>query len=372
MKIILAPDSFKNCLRAPQVAACLERGIRAILPETELYKIPLADGGEGTVEAVCCATGAAIRRYTVTDPFGRPISAEAALLSNGIAVLEMASAAGLELLTTAELNPMKTTTWGVGCLIRQLLADESISQLILGLGGSATVDGGLGMMQALGCRFYAGCRELPPGAGGGALNSITRIDSSDLLPELHKLSITAACDVTTPLPDAAAIFGPQKGATPQMVRELTAGLKHWSALWQDSGMTPGDGAAGGLGFALRKLLGADHCSGAELLLDLAEFDKHCDARSWVLTGEGRSDIQSAAGKLCGAVARRARNHKAHCILVSGALSDDFPDMPELYTAIFSITSGPISLAEALRTAPKQLERFGKNFAGILQAFPMNP
>ena len=273
MKWILAPDSFKNCLRSPQVAAYLAEGIREISPGDTIIELPLADGGEGTVEAAARATGGRLEECRVSGPLGEPVMAHHALLSSGCALLELAEAAGLERIPESGRDPLRTTTFGVGEQLRNLL-DAGIRNFVIGIGGSATVDGGIGLFQALGglCRDAAG-REIPAGAGGGVLERIAFLDVAGLHPGVAKSVIRIASDVTNPLTGprgAARIFAPQKGASPAEVERLEHGLIRWAELWNDPGDSPGDGAAGGIGFLLRKLGGRME-SGAALLLDLAQL-----------------------------------------------------------------------------------------------------
>ena len=368
MRILIAPDSFKDCLSAKKVAACIAEGIGAICPEWECMQLPLADGGEGTVEAFDNAkAGAVVRRHDIVDALGRPVEACTLLLPDGRCVVEMATAAGLEQLAQDERNPMKASTFGLGVLLKQCLED-GCRNFIIGLGGSATVDGGVGMLQALGFEFHDEQNHLiPNGAGGATLNRITAINDANVPQCVREMNIVTACDVTTTLPDSAVVYGPQKGATPEMVDELTRGLKNFAQLLGDDGTTPGDGAAGSIGYAFRRLLGAHSRSGAELLLEYADFDAKCRNASFVITGEGRTDSQSAAGKLCGVVARHAANCRVPVILASGALASDLQLPKELYCAAFSISSGELSLDDAIRNAPKNLRRFGSNIASILNS-----
>ena len=256
MKWLIAPDSFKNCLRSPQVAAQLAAGIRDISPDDEIIELPLADGGEGTAEAAARAAGGTLESVPVTGPLGNPVEARFARLPAGTAVVEMAEAAGLERLPDGKNDPLRATTYGVGELFLKLLKNGT-RDFVIGIGGSATVDGGLGFVQALGavCRDAQG-RIIPPGAGGGALSEVAALDCSALPPELVQARIRIGSDVTNPLTGprgAARVFGPQKGAGPGQVETLEAGLRRWAELWRDAGDVPGDGAAGGLGFLLRRL-----------------------------------------------------------------------------------------------------------------------
>ena len=278
----------------------------------------------------------------------------------------MASASGLEL-TGGRLDPMRATTRGTGELFRHLL-DLGVRDFVIGIGGSATVDGGAGMLQALGVKLFDRTGTLlPPGAGGGTLPEVAQVDGSGLDPRLAKSRIRIASDVNNPLcgaRGAAPVFGPQKGASPEEVKQLDAALAHWAALWHDDGTAPGDGAAGGLGFALRKVLGGKMESGAELMLELVEFDRKAAGADFILTGEGRSDDQSLAGKLPGAVARHARKLGIPAILVSGALGPGSEELEKEFAACFSIAAGPGPLPEALGAAPRNLTRIGRAIGAL--------
>ncbi len=369
MKFVLAPDSFKNSLRSPEVCAALAEGITMAYPDAEIVSIPLADGGEGTVRAVAMATGGKLERCQTLNPLGAPIEAEIARLPNGEAVVEMASAAGLELLDPEHLRPLEATTFGVGLLLRHLL-ETGCQDLVIGLGGSATTDGGAGMLQALGVVFYdeAG-KRLPNGIGGGSLGRIHQVDLSGLPKELLNCRIRIASDVLNPLVGthgAARVFSPQKGATVAEVELLDRALGSYARLWGDDGSTPGDGVAGGMGFALRKLLHASSESGAELLMDLAGFDSLVKDADFVITGEGRSDAQSADGKLCVAVARRAARLGVPTILCSGALGVGSELLEHEFIGCFSCAIGSETLPEALALTRERLIRLGRNLTYLLR------
>ena len=366
MKFVIAPDSFKNCLRASAVCFHLAAGIRSSAPAAELLPLPLADGGEGTTEAVAEAAAGELHTAAVTGPFGEPVKAPFAVLPDGAAVFEMAAASGLEV-ADGRLDPLRATTFGTGELFRYLL-DLGVRDFVIGIGGSATVDGGAGMLQALGGKLLdRSGRRIPSGAGGGRLPEVARLDLSGLDPRLAKSRIRIASDVTNPLcgaQGAAPVFGPQKGASPEQVKLLDAALAHWAELCGDDGATPGDGAAGGLGFALRKVLGGKMESGAELMLELVEFDRKAAGADFILTGEGRSDDQSLAGKLPGTVARHARKLGIPAILVSGALGPGSEELEKEFAACFSIAAGPGPLPEALGAAPRNLTRIGRAIGAL--------
>ncbi|HYF78776.1 MAG TPA: glycerate kinase [Symbiobacteriaceae bacterium] len=363
MKIVIAPDSYKGCMTAAEVAEAMGRGVRRLYPDAELDLIPMADGGEGTVQAMVDATGGRLIPATVTGPLGEPVAASFGLMGDGeTAVIEMASASGLPLVPADRRNPLLTTTYGTGELIR-LALEQGARRLIIGIGGSATNDGGAGMAQALGARLLdaAGC-DLPN--GGGALARLDRIDISGLDPRLQGFAITVACDVDNPMTGergAAAVFGPQKGATPDMVAALDANLQHLAAimrrdLGQDVEQVPGAGAAGGLGAGLMAFLGATLRRGVEIVVDAVNLTGRCAGADLVLTGEGGTDFQTVRGKTPMGVARAAKVHGVPVICLSGGLGRNYR---EVYTvgidAVCSIVPGPMPLAEALERGPELVE-----------------
>ncbi len=277
-KVVIAPDSFKESLSALEVAEAIERGFRQIFPQVQYVKLPMADGGEGTVDSMVAATGGEIVRVTVTGPLGQPVQAFYGLLGEGeTAVIEMAAASGLHLAPKAQRDPRMTTSYGTGELIQAAL-DRGVKTIILGIGGSATNDGGAGMMQALGARLLDENRQaLPP--GGAALAQLAYIDLSGVDPRLQQVSITAACDVDNPLcgaNGASAVFGPQKGATPEMVTQLDAALRHYGTLLEQATgreviNAPGAGAAGGMGAALLGMLNARLRPGIEIVIETLQL-----------------------------------------------------------------------------------------------------
>ncbi|MBR7144679.1 MAG: glycerate kinase [Lentisphaeria bacterium] len=374
MKIVLAFDSFKNCLPSPEVCNIMQEAMRKTAPELELISLPLADGGEGTARAITTACSGVIQKHQVHDPLFRLISAEYGLLPDNSAVLEMASASGIELITPAERNPMQTTTYGTGELLSYLAVKKNIRSFTIGIGGSATVDGGVGMLQALGVKFYNAKNELIPcPADGIAVGSIAGIDASGLLPEIKASTIRIASDVTNPLcgkNGAAKVFAPQKGADDAMVETLEKNLFNFGMLSVKSDLadnitTPGDGAAGGLGFALRNYLNAEIISGAELVLQLLKFDDAVKDADWVITGEGCSDFQTAHGKLCSVVASHCRKAGVPIILLSGALGEKAEELENIFDAVFSLTAKPCTLNEALDYTPENLRRMARNIVNLI-------
>lgn len=370
MKIVLAPDSFKGNMRSPAVCAALAKGIRQVLPSATILSVPMADGGEGTTESVAAATGVPLRQVAATGPLGQPVQAAFALLPDGTAVAEMASASGLELLRSDELNPLKTSTFGTGELIAAML-EAGARRIILGIGGSATVDGGAGMAKALGFRLRdAAGNELPHGAEH--LSRLATIDSADLHPRLRECAILVACDVTNPLlgpQGAVAVFAPQKGATPAMLPVLEANLARLATVWQETGLLagvaePGDGAAGGLGAGLRAFCNAKLVSGARLVAAAVGLDQALEGADLVITGEGCSDASTGYGKLPAIVAELAAEKGIPTILLPGALRGDPKRLEQVFAGVFPICSGPMSLEEAFVQAPANLERTARNVLKI--------
>ncbi|MDJ0866828.1 MAG: glycerate kinase [Myxococcota bacterium] len=373
MKIVIAPDSFKESLTAREVCEAIEAGFRLVLPRARYVQVPVADGGEGTMQALVDASGGRLERVRVTGPLGDPVEARFGMLGDGrTAVVEMAEASGLQRVPPDRRDPMRASSYGTGELIRAAL-ERGVGHLIVGIGGSATNDGGAGMAQALGValRDRAG-REI--GRGGGALAELERIDASQLDPRLDGVRIEAACDVTNPLSGergASAVFGPQKGATPAMVAELDANLAHFGTLIErQCGApvvdVPGAGAAGGLGAGLLGLLGARLRPGVEIVLDAVGMDAHVEDADLVVTGEGRIDGQSVHGKTPCGVAYVARRAGARVIAMAGSLGDGFEAVYEHgIDAVFAAAPGPIALDEALRDAAHHVRRTARNAAAAL-------
>lgn len=374
MRWLVCPDSFKDCLPAAAVAEALAGGLRAGDPNAEVRCLPLADGGEGTVAALLAATGGEARRTRVTGPLGAPVEADWGLLPDGTAVLELAAAAGLELVPPAQRDPRRTTTRGVGELLRAAL-DAGCTRVVLGIGGSATNDAGAGLAQALGYRLLdAADRDLAP--GGAALAELARIDASGADPRLARVAVRVACDVDNPLTGpagASAVYGPQKGADPAAVAQLDAALAHWARvaardLGADVAAVPGAGAAGGVGAGLIAYCGAQLVSGAELVLDTVDFDAAAAAADVVLVGEGRLDGSTARGKLVAAVARRAAALGRPVVAVAGAVEATPDELAALgLRAAWALPDAPLSLDEALTRAPELLHAAGFNLARLYGA-----
>jgi glycerate kinase len=362
MKILVAPDSFKGCCTAAQAARYMAAGAAAACPGAEITELPAADGGEGTVEALHAALGGKIERITVHGPQGRAVKSFYGILPGGRCAIEMAAASGLTLIPRGELNPLTADSRGTGELIRAGL-DAGCRDFIIGIGGSATNDGGTGMARALGVKFTGpGGRHLPP--GGAGLAQLEHIDISGLDPRIRGSHFIIACDVTNPLcgPDgASAVYGPQKGATPEMVRQLDSALAHYAEvvrrdLGRDILTAKGYGAAGGLGAGLAVFCGAEIRSGINAILDLIGFDHRVKGCSLVITGEGSIDGQSVYGKVPVGIA--ARTKKQGNIPVAAIVGNMKPDAAKVYDygidVICPTATGPMSLDEAIRRAPELL------------------
>jgi glycerate kinase len=368
MRILLAPQALKGSLTAAETARALAAGVHAADPEAQLAELPIADGGEGTVEAMVAATGGTILPVTVTGPLGEPVAAFFGILgaaegAESVAVIEMAAASGLPLVPPERRDPRITTTWGTGELIRHAL-DAGCQRLLIGIGGSATNDGGGGMIQALGAHLLDDQgHELPP--GGAALARLAHIDTETLDPRLRDTVVQVACDVNNPLcgPNgASAIYGPQKGATPAMVRELDEALRHYAEIIKrDLGVDvldlPGAGAAGGLGAGLVAFLKAELLPGSRMVLDTLHFDTYLAATDLVITAEGHLDAQTLRGKSVGAVATAAREQDVPVIVVVGGVSSEEHLLYDLgIAAIVPLPTHPMPLAEAMSAAAPLVSR----------------
>ncbi|CAI1110019.1 glycerate kinase [Serratia quinivorans] len=373
-KVVIAPDSFKESLSAMEVAEAIERGFRQIYPQVQYVKLPMADGGEGTVDSMVAATGGEIVRVEVTGPLGQPVSAFYGLLGEGeTAVIEMAAASGLHLAPKERRDPRITTSYGTGELILAAL-EHGVKAIILGIGGSATNDGGAGMMQALGARLLDDQQQpLPP--GGAALARLAQIDLSAVDPRLQQVSVTAACDVDNPLcgpHGASAVFGPQKGATPEMVTQLDAALSHFGSLLQQATgrevlNAPGAGAAGGMGAALLGMLNARLRPGIEIVIETLRLEEALRDADLVITGEGRLDSQSIHGKTPIGVARVAKRHGLPVIGIAGSLAKDYQVVHQHgIDAAFSVLDRVVTLEEALTDAATNLEVTARNVAALWQ------
>jgi glycerate kinase len=324
--VVVAPDSFKGSLSAVQAAEAMERGVLEAWPDSRVVKIPIADGGEGTVEALVTSTSGRYVTSTVRGPLGQPVEARWGVLGDGrTAVIEMAAASGLTLVPAGRRDPRIASTFGTGQLVRAAL-DAGFRRVVIGIGGSATNDGGSGMAKALGVRFLDGRGDTLP-EGGAALSRVFSVDLSRVDPRLAETEILVACDVDNPLTGprgASAVYGPQKGATPAVVVELDEALERYAqvssqATGRDVARLPGAGAAGGLGAGLLFFTPARLVPGIDLVLDSTRFDDQVRGASLVIVGEGRTDHQTAMGKAPVGVARVASRHGVQVLLVSGSL-----------------------------------------------------
>lgn len=358
MRIVIAPQALKGSLSAAETGQAIARGAREVYPEADLVVVPVADGGEGTTRALVEATGGQLRERVVSGPLGEPVTAFWGLLGDGqTAVIEMAASSGLPLVPPSRRDPRITTTRGVGELIRAAL-DEGCTHFIIGLGGSATNDGGAGMAQALGARLLdAWDHDLPP--GGAALARLARVETRGLDARLAHCICEVACDVTNPLcgpTGASAVYGPQKGATPAVVAELDAALAHYAEIIaRDLGRTvrdvPGAGAAGGLGAGLLAFLNVTLRPGAQIVLEAVHLAEHLQNADLVITAEGRLDNQTAYGKSVGAVAALAQKYRLPVLAIAGSLGDNYRALYQLGLAGLAVLPpGPITLDDAMQHA----------------------
>lgn len=374
MKIVIAPDSYKESLTALEVATAIECGFREIFPHACYVKLPMADGGEGTVEAMVAATRGRIVKVQVTGPLGEPVDGFYGLSGDEQrAFIEMAAASGLELVPPARRNPLKTTSWGTGELIRHAL-DAGVTHIIIGIGGSATNDGGAGMVQALGARLLD-AQDKPIGLGGGALESLARIDISELDARLANCRIEVACDVTNPLTGeegASAVFGPQKGATPEMIIRLDRSLAHYAQtiardLDIDVLNLAGGGAAGGMGAALYAFCGAGLRRGIEIVTDALRLDEQVADADLVITGEGRIDSQTIHGKVPVGVAKVAKRYHKPVIGIAGSLTADVGIVHQHgLDAVFSVIYTICTLDDALKNAAENVRMTARNVAAAIK------
>ena len=362
MKIVIAPDSFKDSLSAEGVAAAIASGISSVLPGAQVVCCPMADGGEGTMDAIVAACHGEQRSLAVRGPLGEQVTAHWGWLADSrTAIIEMAQASGLQLLTLEQRDACRTSTFGTGQLISAAL-DAGAERIILAIGGSATNDAGSGMLRALGLRtFDAVGAELEE--GGLALSRVARLDASGLDPRLAKARLEVAADVDNPLcgrNGASAIFGPQKGASPEQVELLDHALGHFAdhcaqLLGRDVRDFPGCGAAGGMGFAAKAFLDAQFRPGIDVVAELAGLEEAVQGADLVITGEGRFDAQTLRGKTPFGVARVARRHAVPVVVIAGTLGEGYQ---ALYAhgidAAFAVTSGPMTLQHACANAAELL------------------
>lgn len=373
MKIVIAPDSYKESLPAAEVAQAIEKGFREIFPDAQYVRVPVADGGEGTVDAMISATDGSKITTQVTGPMGERVNASWGMSGdNNTAFIEMAEASGLSLVPLEQRNPLITTSRGTGELILHAL-DHGARNIIIGIGGSATNDGGAGMVQALGAKLTDAAGNAI-GNGGGSLVALNTIDISGLDPRLKECTIRVACDVTNPLvgeKGASRIFGPQKGATETMIVELDRNLGHFAdvikkSLRVDVKNVPGAGAAGGMGAALMAFLNAELRSGIEIVTEALNLEEHIHDCTLVVTGEGRIDSQSIHGKVPVGVANVAMKYHKPVIGIAGSLTPDVGVVHQYgIDAVFSVLTSIGSLEEALKNAFENIYRASRNIAATL-------
>ncbi len=362
MKILIAPDSFKGSLPAQEVAKAMARGLAKAQPSAAIDLIPVADGGEGTVDCLVTAMSGELITVPVHDPLGRLIEASYGVLPDGTAVIEMAAAAGLTLIDELERDIRQANTYGVGELILDALS-RGYRSFVIGIGGSATNDAGVGMLSALGMRFFTEAgHELPPTPE--ALTELHHVETAELTNTLSGVAIRVASDVTNPLcgpKGASAVFGPQKGATQEDVVFLDGALSRFADvverhLERPFREVPGAGAAGGVGAALHGVMQAELVKGISLVLDVVGFEQRLEDADLVLTGEGQTDFQTVHGKVVAGIAQRAKAAGVPVFCLSGAVTED---ARELYDhgvdALFAIPRGPISLAQSMEQAAELLE-----------------
>lgn len=357
MNLLFASDSFKGTLSSEKTANLLTKAAKQVFLQCQCTAVPVADGGEGTVDAVLAAMGGCKVTVTVHDPLMRYISASYGKIDENRAIIEMAAASGLPLLAEAERNPSKTTSYGTGELIAAALKD-GCRDITIAIGGSATNDGGMGCMSALGVRFLdKNGRELS--GAGESLVYVSHIDTSEILPQVKEASFTVICDVTNPLcgkDGATNTYGPQKGGTPKLLAELEAGMCNYRDIIKtefetDLDRLPGAGAAGGLGGALAVFLHAGMKSGIETVLDLIEFDSRLQGVSLVVTGEGRLDGQSCFGKVVQGIGKRCKKKGIPAIALVGSVGDGAEQILEHgITAVVKTTPEGMPLSQALARA----------------------
>lgn len=372
--IVLAPDSFKESMTAKEVCVAMERGIKKVNSNIQCIHVPMADGGEGTMQSLVDATGGEVYSLEVVGPLGNKVKAEYGILGNGeIGVLEMASASGIHLVSLGERNPLITTTYGTGELIKACL-DRGVKKLLIGIGGSATNDGGVGVIQALGGRLLdKDGNEL--GFGGGELEKLDRIDLTNFDRRLKDVVIEVACDVSNPLcgeNGASYIFGPQKGASVEMIKILDNNLKHYAKVikeqfGKDILEIAGAGAAGGLGAGLMVFLNGNLKKGIEIVIEYSGLEKKVKNCDMVWTGEGSIDFQTKYGKTPLGVATVAKKYNKPVVALAGRVGDDIDILYEKgIDSIFGIMRGVTSIDEALKNGKENIETTSENIVRLME------
>jgi glycerate kinase len=375
MKIVIAPDSFKESLTSLEVASEIETGLRRVWPDATYVKVPMADGGEGTVRSLVDATGGEIVQVEVSGPLGAKVLASYGLLGDGkTAVIEMAEASGLPLVPRDQRDPLRASTFGTGELIADAI-QRGVNEIILGIGGSATNDGGAGLAQALGIRFVNfGGALIGDRIAGGDLDQVQAVDMSAVNPGLANIRINVACDVTNPLcgeKGASRVYGPQKGATPEMVERLDKNLEHFArvikrSIGADVADRPGAGAGGGIGAGLMAFTNAELKSGIELVVEATRLTEQMQGATLAVTGEGRVDFQTAFGKTPSGVAAAARKHGVPVVAIGGGLSDDASGVFEHgIDGLEAATAAPMTLEAAFANARQNLQNAAERVARLI-------
>lgn len=376
MKIVIAPDSFKESMSGKTACDAIERGLKKVLKDSEFVKVPMADGGEGTTQSLVDATNGTIYSVEVTNPLGEKIQGNLGILGDKeTAILEMASASGLELISKERRDPMITTTYGTGELIKKAL-DLNVKTILIGIGGSATNDGGAGMVQALGGKLLDKYGN-QIGFGGGELSKLDKIDLSQLDERLKNVKIIVACDVENPLTGpkgAAHIFGRQKGANDETILILDNNLKHFAEMIRkdlkiDVENIAGAGAAGGLGAGLMAFLSAELRRGIDIVIEYSKLEEKLSGATFVITGEGSIDGQTRFGKTPYGVAQAAKKQDIPVIALAGNVGEDIDILYDYgFDSIFSILPGVQTLETALKNGEKNLERVSENIGRTILAF----
>ena len=372
MKILIAPDSFKESLEALDVCHAIQSGFNQVFPDADYKLLPMADGGEGTSAVLSYALGGRWKEVRVHDPLMRPINAKYLLLENETAVIEIAQACGLHLLTTEERNPLITSSYGVGELIADAL-DEGVKRIIIGLGGSATNDAGLGMLMALGMTFHDS-DDNTLAQGGGALANLQRLDATNFHTSVLETVFEVACDVTNPLCGelgASAIFGPQKGASPQQINDLDKALTHFASVceqhgYQDHQDIAGAGAAGGLGYALISFCQAELTSGFDTVAKVTNLSQHIADADLVITGEGKLDVQSAMGKVAGGMSQIAKASHTPVIAICGSVDGLQPAQTSQFEVIMPSIQKLESIDNVFKNAYHNIEITAANIAAAIK------
>jgi glycerate 2-kinase len=371
MNIVVSPDSFKGSLSALEAGTIIQKAFLTIMPHANIDVIPMADGGEGTLETLLFSTKGKRFQTTVVGPLGKEVCVDYGVLRNeGIVVIEMAQVSGLSMVPEDKRNPLHTTTYGIGQVIKEAI-EKGHRKFIIGLGGSATNDGGLGMLQALGVTFLGSENQVVTPFGESVVK-VSKVDYSTILPQVKECIFQIASDVENPLcglSGASAVFGPQKGANVEMVTHLDMALKNYATLVQDHLQIDvmnqeGAGAAGGLGFAFLSL-GGKVVSGAKLLADAAGLEEKIKQADFVITGEGQSDFQTLFGKVPGYVGKLAKENNVKAILISGALGKGYEELYKYFVSCDSIVSGPMTLKDCMYKAETLLFKKSLNIARLI-------